>query len=48
MSNPVPVLGELPEDKERLVAELERGKAQIPAYELDSHPYKGAEGRIYR
>jgi hypothetical protein len=48
VSNPVPVLGELPEDKERLVAELERGKAQIPAYELDSHPYKGAEGRIYR
>ena len=46
VSNPVPVAGRLPRDKERLVMALEEGMAAIPAWQLDSHPPKGAEGRL--
>lgn len=48
VSNPVPVLGILPQDKERLLAELEEGKAEYAPWMLESHPYKGSEGRILR
>lgn len=48
VSNPVSVLGDLPQDRQRLLDELERGRADYEPWMLDSHPYKGAEGRIYR
>lgn len=47
VSNPVPVLGYLPREKEKLLADLRAGKAKIPRRVLDSHPAKGAEGRLY-
>ncbi len=46
VSNPVGVLGNLPQDKDRLIAELIEGKGEYAPWMLDSHPYKGAEGRI--
>ena len=46
VSNPVPVNGLLPRDKEALLAALRAGMARIPQAELDSHPTKGAEGRL--
>ena len=46
VSNPVPVAGYLPQDKEKLIAALEQGMAAIPAWQLASHPPKGAEGRL--
>ena len=46
VSNPVPVAGHLPRDKERLLEALEQGMAAIPDWQLASHPPKGAEGRL--
>lgn len=46
VSNPVAVLGNLPQDKDRLLAEMQEGMDEYTQAELDSHPYKGAEGRI--
>ena len=46
VSNPVPVAGHLPRDKQRLLAALEQGMAAIPDWQLASHPPKGAEGRL--
>jgi len=46
VSNPVPVAGLLPRDKERLLRALEQGMAAIPDWQLASHPPKGAEGRL--
>lgn len=46
VSNPVPVIGRLPEDKEQLLQELRDGMSRIPKSRLDSHPSKGAEGRL--
>lgn len=46
VSNPVPVAGRLPHDKEKLIDALERGMAAIPDWQLASHPPKGAEGRL--
>ena len=46
VSNPVGVLGRLPQDKDRLIKELIEGKDEYAPWMLDSHPYKGAEGRI--
>ena len=48
VSNPVPVIGRLPEDKAQLLWELRDGMNRIPKNKLDSHPSKGAEGRILR
>ena len=47
VSNPVPVAGMLPHDKQRLIDALERGMADIPEQVLNSHPTKGNEGRLY-
>ncbi len=47
VSNPVPVLGQLPKDKEALLDALRDGMERIPRWALDSHPSKGAEGRLY-
>lgn len=47
VSNPIPVLGHLPEDKDKLIRGLKMGMAEIPDYILDSHPKKGAEGRLF-
>ena len=46
VSNPVPVAGHLPRDKQRLLAALEQGMAAIPDWQLASHPPKGSEGRL--
>ena len=46
VSNPVPVLGHLPEDKDRLLRQLRAGMQAIPQQVLDSHPQKGSEGRM--
>lgn len=46
VSNPVPVAGRLPEDKQKLIDALEQGLAAIPDWQLASHPPKGAEGRL--
>ena len=46
VSNPVPVNGWLPRDKEALLAALRSGMTRIPKAELDSHPDKGAEGSL--
>ncbi|MDD6786390.1 MAG: hypothetical protein PUD81_09085 [Eggerthellales bacterium] len=46
MSNPVPVLGHSPEDKDRLLRQLRAGMHAIPQQVLDSHPQKGSEGRM--
>lgn len=47
VSNPVPVIGQLPRDKEVLIDALRDGMERIPQWALDSHPSKGAEGRLY-
>ena len=46
VSNPVPVAGRLPRDKQRLLDALAQGMAAIPDWQLASHPPKGAEGRL--
>ena len=46
ISNPVSVLGRLPQDKQALLDELAEGKAEYPQEMLDAHPRKGAEGMI--
>lgn len=48
VSNPVPVQGLLPRDKDALLQALREGKARIPQEVLDSHPSKGGEGRLNR
>ena len=48
VSNPVPVQGSLPRDKDALLAALREGRDRIPAHVLASHPSKGSEGRIQR
>ncbi len=47
VSNPIPVFGQLPADKDDMLAELREGMAEIPDAILDSHPNKGPEGRIW-
>lgn len=47
VSNPIPVHGTLPQDKEALLQELREGMAEIPDFVLDGHPEKGHEGRIW-
>ena len=47
VSNPVKVFGMLPQDKERLLDELERGMERFPQWQLATTPTKGAEGRLY-
>lgn len=46
VSNPVPVQGLLGRDKDALLRALREGMASIPRERLDSHPSKGAEGRL--
>ena len=46
VSNPIPVQGLLPRDKEELLHALREGMAAIPRAVLDSHPSKGSEGRL--
>lgn len=46
VSNPVPVQGLLSRDKDAMLARLRAGMARIPREVLDSHPTKGAEGRL--
>ena len=46
VSNPVPVLGHLPKDKDRLLRQPRAGMQAIPQQVLDSHPQKGSEGRM--
>ena len=46
VSNPIPVNGLLPRDKDELLAVLRDGKARIPHEQLDAHPSKGAEGSL--
>ncbi len=46
VSNPVPVHGLLPRDKDAMLARLREGMARIPREVLDSHPAKGSEGRL--
>ena len=46
VSNPVPVQGLLGRDKDALLAALREGMRAIPQDQLDSHPSKGAEGRL--
>lgn len=46
VSNPVPVQGLLPRDKQALLDALRDGMARMPQELLDSHPSKGAEGRL--
>ena len=46
VSNPVPVQGLLSRDKDAMLARLRAGMARIPQEVLDSHPTKGAEGRL--
>ena len=46
VSNPVPVTGWLPRDKQALLAALRDGMASIPREQLDAHPAKGAEGSL--
>lgn len=48
VSNPVAVLGTIPQDKGRMLQELEEGKEEYGPELLASHPYKGSEGRILR
>lgn len=43
-SNVVPVIGTLPEAKEKLIEQLEKGIAKIPERILNSKPAKGYEG----
>lgn len=46
VSNPVPVQGLLGRDKDALLERLRTGMASMPREVLDSHPAKGAEGRL--
>jgi radical SAM superfamily enzyme YgiQ (UPF0313 family) len=46
VSNPVPVNGLLPRDKGALLAMLHDGLSMMPQSMRDSHPSKGAEGRL--
>lgn len=46
VSNPVPVQGMLGRDKDALLERLRTGMASMPREVLDSHPAKGAEGRL--
>ena len=46
VSNPVPVQGWLPRDKQVLVQALCDGMEELPDYVLHSHPRKGAEGSL--
>ena len=46
VSNPVGVVGRLPQDKQDLIDALVEGKAEFPQEMLDAHPKKGAEGII--
>ena len=46
MSNPIPVGGLLPRDKEEMLAELREGLASISPEARDSHPSKGMEGAL--
>ena len=46
VSNPVPVNGVLPRDKDALLAALRDGLASMPPEVRDSHPSKGAEGAL--
>ena len=46
VSNPIRVSGKLPRDKEYLIEELEAGRTRFPAWQLDSVPAKGSEGRM--
>ncbi len=46
VSNPIPVVGMLPQEKDRMVAQLEEGKGLYSKEELRSIPPKGSEGRI--
>ena len=46
VSNPVPVQGLLPRDKNALLAALRNGLAGMPQALRDSHPSKGAEGSL--
>lgn len=48
VSNPIPVLGTLPNDKSRLIDDLQQGMTHIPEWRLNSHPTKGFEGKIVR
>jgi coproporphyrinogen III oxidase-like Fe-S oxidoreductase len=43
-SNVVPIMGNLPKDKDRLIGHLEKRMAEIPQRILDSRPEKGYEG----
>ena len=46
VSNPVPVNGLLSRDKDALLERLREGLGSMPAELRDSHPSKGAEGRL--
>ena len=46
VSNPVPVSGLLPRDKDEMLAELREGLASMPPEARDSHPSKGMEGAL--
>ena len=46
VSNPIPVNGLLPRDKDELLTVLRDGMARIPRAQLDAHPSKGAEGSL--
>ena len=46
VSNPVPVSGILPRDKERLVRELKLGYGRFSDWQLEKVPPKGSEGRM--
>ena len=46
VSNPIPVNGLLPRDKGTLLAALRDGLSMMPQSMHDSHPSKGAEGRL--
>jgi coproporphyrinogen III oxidase-like Fe-S oxidoreductase len=46
VSNPIPVNGLLPRDKDELLTVLRDGMARIPREQLDAHPSKGAEGSL--
>ncbi len=46
VSNPVPVQGLLPRDKQALLRHLREGMERISPEKLASHPSKGAEGRL--
>ena len=48
VSNPVHVLGRLPDDRDSLIRELELGMERFPDWRLDTVPSKGAEGRMIR